>query len=99
MISHSLKSIKELPKSGINSGQLRKDLGKYKDLGKDVWKSGKVSGAVYNGGSIDFNNLVSEAFATFAVSNVRIYVFNYSHYILKFSLGFGKWKLRLYQWF
>lgn len=70
MISHSLKPIKELPDSGASSASLRKELVKYKELGKEVWKAGRVSGAVYNGGSIDFNNLISEAFSTFSVSNV-----------------------------
>jgi hypothetical protein len=72
MISHALKSIKHLPESGTSSAALRKELIKYKELGKEVWKSGRVSGAVYNGGSIDFNNLISEAFSTFSVSNVSL---------------------------
>jgi hypothetical protein len=70
MISHSLKSIKDLPEYGASSASLRKELVKYSELGQQVWKNGRVSGAVYNGGSIDLNNLVSEAFSTFSVSNV-----------------------------
>lgn len=70
MISHQLKSIKVLPLSGASSSELRKQLVKYKELGNEVWKSGRVSGAVYNGGALDFNNLISEALSTFSISNV-----------------------------
>ncbi len=86
MISHSLKAIKELPSVGSNSSSIRKELIKYRDLGNEVWRLGKVSGAVYNAGTIDLNNLVVEAYSTFLVSNVH-----YLSLIIAITSGHFPW--------
>jgi len=57
-----------LPAQGWTSDQVRAELEKLGDMEHTRWEDGRVSGAVYHGGS-DLSDLQSDAFKRFGVSN------------------------------
>ncbi|KAF2479286.1 pyridoxal phosphate-dependent transferase [Neohortaea acidophila] len=57
-----------LPSSGWSTEQIRAELVKLGEMKHARWEDGKVSGAVYHGGS-ELTDLQSEAFNRFGVSN------------------------------
>ena len=63
-ISHYLA----LPKEGWSTEQVRAELDKLEQMEHTRWEDGRVSGAVYHGGS-DMLKLQAEAFNKFGVAN------------------------------
>lgn len=57
-----------LPAQGWTSDQVRAELEKLGEMEHTRWEDGRVSGAVYHGGS-DLSDLQSDAFKRFGVSN------------------------------
>ncbi len=57
-----------LPQEGWTGPQVRAELDKLADMAHTKWEDGRVSGAVYHGGT-DLIKLQSEAFEQFNVSN------------------------------
>lgn len=57
-----------LPAQGWTADQIRAELEKLGDMQHTRWEDGRVSGAVYHGGS-DLGDLQSDAFKRFGVSN------------------------------
>lgn len=57
-----------LPAQGWTADQVRAELEKLGDMKHTRWEDGRVSGAVYHGGS-DLGDLQSDAFRRFGVSN------------------------------
>lgn len=68
MVDRSRPFVKALPEAGWTRENLFKELEANQDLKHSDWESGRVSGAVYHGGS-DLINIQTEAYGRFAVAN------------------------------
>lgn len=63
------KEYKTLPKEGLDVASVKTELARYRDMAKEDWKAGKVSGAIYNGNP-ELAALVTDAYGMFALTNV-----------------------------